>query len=210
MQPHVRQAAMRHLARLLESGSTTKVRAWELLCTALCPTAMHALQRPAGPRHLPHTSNSHHCAICPHPTFLLQVLRRHDCRGDCEALFYLYGIRCAGVWDTQASRGVAAWGCADPAVRLPIQPASPQGACSSSLELQHAPNPFLLPSPHPTCAGGLWAAAVPVQRGRRQRCRSRRRQCPHRSQLPPVPVPAASQPSQGGDACPHGAGASTV
>ena len=65
MQPHVRQAAMRHLARLLESGSTTKVRAWELLCTALCPTAMHALQRPAGPRHLPHTSNSHHCAICP-------------------------------------------------------------------------------------------------------------------------------------------------
>lgn len=31
----------------------------------------------------------------PHP----QVM--HDCRSDCEALFYQHGIRAAGLWDTQ-------------------------------------------------------------------------------------------------------------
>lgn len=30
----------------------------------------------------------------------------HDCRRDAEALFYLHGIRCRGVWDTQVAHGL--------------------------------------------------------------------------------------------------------
>lgn len=30
----------------------------------------------------------------------------HDCRADCEALYYLHSIRPANMWDTQVAHGV--------------------------------------------------------------------------------------------------------
>ena len=30
----------------------------------------------------------------------------HDCRHDCEALFYLHDVRCAALWDTQVAHGL--------------------------------------------------------------------------------------------------------
>jgi hypothetical protein len=64
MQLHVKQAAMRQLVCLLESGSTTKVRASGALLHCSLPHCY------ADTLHLPLTSNSHHCTNCPHPALL--------------------------------------------------------------------------------------------------------------------------------------------
>lgn len=74
MAPGVRAAAVRHLARLMESPDTAKVL--------------------------------------------------HDCRSDCEAFFYLHGIRLANVWDTQVAFGLLQFlssvGASSDAVNAPI------------------------------------------------------------------------------------------
>ena len=160
MQPHVRTAAMRQLARLLESASTTKVRAWELPCSPAL--LLHRpKQAPAGARkHSQTAATPRLVQNCPHPASLPAGAARLPRRLRGALLPARHPLR-RGLGHT-GKQGLAAWGCTESADSLHIHPASPHLACSVSLETKGKTLPTLsqhlssaLPTPPVQVAFGL-------------------------------------------------------
>ena len=149
-------AAVGHLARLLESDSVTKVgvAAHMLLLSRGWMRSLGMAQRRSVPGHMGRLLASQQAAAlqplslgtAPGPGRPPQVM--HDCRSDCEALFYQHGIRPAALWDTQASCRIAGNGsrrCGTSRGRLHMsRPAADTQACAGT---RHC----LLLSPPPPC-----------------------------------------------------------